>query len=183
MGGPGLAESRPMLRRATLLLLLLPGIALGQTPWDGHGAVSTQGTTGQANRADCASTTTLSTWNLVTTVTPVVANGDKWRLGTATTHQRVHHERRPPHRRLPGRHGHRGHAVHHQRAGQHHGHHGGRLHLHPGQRPGDQPLRLLPPGRLDDGRPLAAQGNFNFQLAIPPKPTISGVARVTPSWA
>ena len=57
MGGPALAESRPMLRRATLLLLLLPGFALGQTVGGTVTAsvTSTQGTPGQANRAECDS--------------------------------------------------------------------------------------------------------------------------------
>jgi len=87
MAGPGLAQSRPMLRRATLLLVLLPGFALGQTT---SGTVTAQVTTttqssGQANRAECASTTSLSTWVISSSVTPVVANLDRWRLSTANT--------------------------------------------------------------------------------------------------
>jgi MYXO-CTERM domain-containing protein len=81
MGGPGLAESPPMLRRATLLLCLLPGAALAQTTAGTCSAlVTTQSATGVANRTDCASTSTNSTWTLTSGVTPVVANGDRWRL-------------------------------------------------------------------------------------------------------
>jgi uncharacterized protein (TIGR03382 family) len=76
-----------MLRRATLLLVLLPGFALGQTT---SGTVTAQVTTttqssGQANRAECASTTALATWVITSSLTPVVANGDRWRLATAST--------------------------------------------------------------------------------------------------
>lgn len=177
MGGPGLAESRPMLRRATLLTLLLPGIALGQTTLGTVTAlVSTQGSSGQANRADCASTTTLSTWNLVTTITPVVANGDKWRLGAATTTNGC-----TTSGGLPA-------GVYQDvtatgatqsitsvpvntmatTAG-----------ISSCTQAIDQEINLCVyylPGGSTSGWQLAAQGNFNFQMAIPPKPTISGVA-------
>ncbi len=84
MAGPSLAESRPMLRKATLLLILLPGLALGQTTAGTVTAlVTTQSVRGQANRADCASSTTLSTWTLVTSLT--IAAGDKWRVATVAT--------------------------------------------------------------------------------------------------
>jgi hypothetical protein len=70
-----------MLRRASLLLLLLPGFALGQT-----GAVTafatSQGVIGQANRADCGSATTTATW-AITTVGLTLTTGDKWRLSTS----------------------------------------------------------------------------------------------------
>lgn len=87
MGGPGLAESRSMLRRASLLLLLLPGFALGQTGTLGPvtALVTTQGTSGQANRAECASTTGTATWNLDATTSGVtLTGGDKWRLSTSS---------------------------------------------------------------------------------------------------
>jgi uncharacterized protein (TIGR03382 family) len=84
MGGPALAESAPMLRRATLLLLLLPGFALGQTIGGTVTAlVSTQGVTGQANRVECASSTSTATWNIVATGV-TISTGDKWRLATAS---------------------------------------------------------------------------------------------------
>lgn len=69
------------------LLFLLPALALGQTTATGTvtALVTTQSVTGQANRAECASTSSLSTWNLVTTISPVIANGDRWRLGTVAT--------------------------------------------------------------------------------------------------
>jgi uncharacterized protein (TIGR03382 family) len=85
MGGPALAESPPMLRRATLLLLLLPGFALGQTiAGTVRATVSSQGVAGQANRAECESTTSTSTWNIVSTGVTISA-GDKWRLATASS--------------------------------------------------------------------------------------------------
>jgi len=87
MGGPGLAESPPMLRRVTLLLCLVPGAALAQTTTPGAttAAVASAATAplppaGLANRSNCADSTALSTWNIGTTITPVVANGDRWRL-------------------------------------------------------------------------------------------------------
>jgi uncharacterized protein (TIGR03382 family) len=84
MGGPALAESPPMLRRATLLLLLLPGFALGQTVGGTVTAsVATQGSSGQANRAECKSTTSTATWNIVATGV-TISTGDKWRLATAS---------------------------------------------------------------------------------------------------
>ena len=177
MGGPGLAESRPMLRRATLVLLLLPGIALGQTA---TGTVTAQVTTttqaaGQANRVECASTTSLATWNLVTTISPVVANGDKWRLGTATTTNGCTTSGGLP-------------------AG---------VYQDVTATGATQSITSVPvntmattagvstctqandvginlcvyylPGGSTTGWQLAAQGNFNFQLAIPPKPSITGV--------
>jgi MYXO-CTERM domain-containing protein len=72
-----------MLRRATLLVCLLPGIALGQTTLAGTvtATVTTQGTSNQANRAECASTTSNATWNIAATSLTITA-GDKWRLAT-----------------------------------------------------------------------------------------------------
>lgn len=84
MAGPGLAESRSMLRRAMLLLLLLPGTALGQvTGGTVTALVTTQGTSGLANRADCASTTTTATWNVIATGTQQSAS-DRWRIATGS---------------------------------------------------------------------------------------------------
>jgi MYXO-CTERM domain-containing protein len=75
-----------MLRRATLLLCLLPGAALAQTTTPGttSALVTTQGVSGLANRADCTSTTSTSTWSIASSVTPVILNGDRYRLGAAT---------------------------------------------------------------------------------------------------
>ena len=75
-----------MLRRATLLLCLLPGAALAQTTTPGatSALVTTQGSSGVANQAECGSTTSLSTWRIASSVTPVTVNGDKYRLGAAT---------------------------------------------------------------------------------------------------
>ena len=177
MGGPGLAESRSMLRRATLLTLLLPGIALGQTSLGTVTAlVSTQGTSGQANRAECASTTSLSTWNLVTTISPVVANGDKWRLGAASTTNGC-----TTSGGLPSGIGQDVTATGSTQsvtnvpvssiastAG-----------VSTCTAANDQAINLCVyylPGGLTTGWQLAAQGTFNFQLAIPPKPTITGVS-------
>jgi MYXO-CTERM domain-containing protein len=72
-----------MLRRATLLVCLLPGIALGQITAGGTvtAMVTTQGTTGRANRVECASTTSTATWNIAATGI-TVSTGDKWRLAT-----------------------------------------------------------------------------------------------------
>jgi len=86
MAGPALAESPPMLRRATLLLLLLPGFALGQTTIAGTvtASVTTQGVAGQANRVECDSATSTATWNIVATGV-TVSTGDKWRLATASS--------------------------------------------------------------------------------------------------
>jgi uncharacterized protein (TIGR03382 family) len=84
MSGPTLAQSAPMLRRATLLLLLLPGFALGQTVGGTVTAtVSTRGIAGQANRAECRSTTSTANWNIAATGV-TIATGDKWRLATAS---------------------------------------------------------------------------------------------------
>jgi len=84
MAGPGLAESRPMLRRASLLLLLLPGFALGQTQTGTVTAFATsQGVIGQANRADCASTTSTATWAIATSGI-TLTSGDRWRLSTSS---------------------------------------------------------------------------------------------------
>ncbi len=166
-----------MLRRATLVLLLLPGIALGQTA---TGTVTAQVTTttqsaGQANRAECASTTSLATWNLVTTITPVVANGDKWRLGTATTTNGC-----TTSGGLPT-------GVYQDvtatgatqsitsvpvntmatTAG-----------VSTCTQANDVAINLCVyylPGGSTTGWQLAAQGEFNFQLAIPPRPSITGV--------
>ena len=170
-----------MLRRATLVLLLLPGIALGQTA---TGTVTAQVTTstpaqaaGQANRAECASTTSLATWNLVTSITPVVANGDRWRLGTATTTNGC-----TTSGGLPA-------GVHQDviataatqsitsvpvntmatTAG-----------VSTCTQANDAAINLCVyylPGGSTTSWQLAAQGNFNFQLAIPPRPTITGVTR------
>jgi uncharacterized protein (TIGR03382 family) len=75
-----------MVRRATLLLLLLPGAALAQTTAGTTTAlVSTQGTAGVASRAECADTSAVATWRISSSVTPVTANGDKYRLGTVAT--------------------------------------------------------------------------------------------------
>lgn len=85
MGGPALAQSAPMLRRATLLLLLLPGFALGQTIGGTVTAsVTTPATATQGNRADCASTESKATWNIAATGV-TIATGDKWRLATASS--------------------------------------------------------------------------------------------------
>jgi uncharacterized protein (TIGR03382 family) len=75
-----------MLRRVTLLLCLLPGAALAQTtlPNATTALVTTQGISGLANQAECISTTSTSTWSIVSSVTPVLVNGDKYRLGAAT---------------------------------------------------------------------------------------------------
>ena len=72
-----------MLRRATLLLCLLPGIALGQTILAGTvtASVTTQGIASQANRTECASATSTATWNIAATGITISA-GDKWRLAT-----------------------------------------------------------------------------------------------------
>ena len=76
-----------MLRRATLLLLLLPGIGLAQTSTGTVTAtVTTQGTPGLANRTECASDTSVATWNIVTQGI-TTATGDKWRLSTAASGQ------------------------------------------------------------------------------------------------
>ena len=177
MAGPCLAESRPMLRRATLVLLLLPGIALAQTTL---GTVTAQVTSttqgaGQANRDECASTTSLSTWNMVTTITPVVANGDRWRLGTVGTTSGC-----TTSGGLPT-------GVHQDvvatgstqsitavpvstmatTAG-----------VSSCTQANDVDINLCVyylPGGSTTGWQLAAQGTFTFQLAIPPVPTITGV--------
>jgi uncharacterized protein (TIGR03382 family) len=166
-----------MLRRATLLLLLLlPGFALGQTS---TGTVTANITTstqavGQANRAECASTTSLSTWNLVTTLTPVLANGDTWRLVTAASGSACLTTGNLPTGVLQD-------VV---------------------ATAASQSITAVPvnamattagvttctqaidvavnlcvyylPGGLTTNWQLAAQGTFTFQLAIPPKPTITG---------
>jgi uncharacterized protein (TIGR03382 family) len=164
-----------MLRRATLFLLLLPGIALGQTTVGTATAlVTTQGVTGQANRTECASNTSTATWNLVTTITPVVANGDKWRLGTVATSTGCTTSGGLP----------TGVFQDVTATGS------------------TQSIPLVPvstmatqagistctqsldvginlcvyylPGGSSTNWQLAAQGDFNFQLAIPPKPVITG---------
>jgi hypothetical protein len=179
MGGPALAESPPMHRRATLLLLLLPGFALAQTSTGTVTARVTTSTqtqaTGQANRVECASTTSLSTWNLVTTITPVLANGDTWRLVTAASGTACLTTGNLP----------TGVTQDVTATG------------------ASQSIISIPvnamattagvatctqandvavnlcvyylPGGLTTNWQLAAQGNFNFQLAIPPRPTITGV--------
>jgi len=75
-----------MLRRATLLLCLLPGAALAQTGTTGTttALVSTQSIADLANRVDCATSATTSIWTISSSVTPVVANGDKWRLAAVS---------------------------------------------------------------------------------------------------
>ena len=177
MGGPGLAESRPMLRRATLLLLLLPGIGLAQTS---TGTVTAQVTTssqaaGQANRAECGSTTSLATWKLVTTITPVVANGDKWRLGTATTTNGCTTSGGLPagvyqdvtatgaNQSIP--------SVPINTMATTAG-------VSTCTQANDVDINLCVyylPGGLTTNWQLAALGTFTFQMAIPPKPSITGV--------
>jgi MYXO-CTERM domain-containing protein len=75
-----------MLRRATLLLCLLPGVALAQSTTAGTttALVTTQSRVDLANRVDCASTTTTSTWTIASNITPVVTAGDKWRLAAVS---------------------------------------------------------------------------------------------------
>ncbi len=177
MAGPALAQSRPMRRRAAVLLLLIPGLALGQTT---TGSVTAQVTTttqsvGQASRAECASTTSLATWNLVSSITPVVANGDKWRLGTVSTTTGC-----TTSGGLPT-------GVYQDVAAT------GATQSIPSvpvntmattagisscTQANDQAINLCVyylPGGSVTGWQLAAQGDFNFQLAIPPKPVITGV--------
>lgn len=91
MGGPALAQSAPMLRRALLLSLLVPGFALGQNAITGTvtatvtvRATAGQTTATQANRADCASATSEATW-LITATGGTIAAGDRWRLATASS--------------------------------------------------------------------------------------------------
>jgi uncharacterized protein (TIGR03382 family) len=87
MGGPGLAESPSMLRRATLLLCLLPGAALAQTtvtPGTTVATVTSQTLPDLANQADCANASLTSTWAISANVTPVVTAGDKWRLAAVS---------------------------------------------------------------------------------------------------
>jgi uncharacterized protein (TIGR03382 family) len=87
MGGPGLAESTTMLRRATLLLCLLPGAALAQTtvtPGTTVVTVASQNVADLANQADCANASLTSTWAISSNVTPIVTAGDKWRLAAVS---------------------------------------------------------------------------------------------------
>jgi hypothetical protein len=91
MGGPALAQSPPMLRRALLFSLLVPGFALGQNAITGTvtatvtvRATAGQSTATQANRADCASATSEATWVIAATGGTIAA-GDKWRLATASS--------------------------------------------------------------------------------------------------
>ena len=75
-----------MLRRATLLLCLLPAAVLAQTTVPGAttALVTTQGISGVGNQAECGSTTSISNWTIASSVTPVIVNGDRYRLGAAT---------------------------------------------------------------------------------------------------
>ena len=177
MGGPGLAESRPMLRRALLLLLLLPALASAQTTAGTATAlVTTQGSSGQANRAECASTTSVATWSFVASITPVVANGDRWRLSTANANSGCTTSGTIPTgigadvlatgatqsvTNVPVN-------TMATTAG-----------VSTCTQANDVSTSLcvyyLPAGSVT-GWQLAAQGTFNFQMAIPPKPVISGSA-------
>jgi uncharacterized protein (TIGR03382 family) len=166
-----------MLRRATLLLCLLPGAALAQTTTPGttSATVTTQGIADLANQAECLSTTSTATWTIASSVTPVVANGDKYRLGAATQSAGCTSSGTIP-------------AGISQDL------------LATGARQivtgvfvsamastasvgsctqaNDVPIALcvyyLPAGSTTSWQ-LVSQGTFTFQLAVPPKPTINGV--------
>ena len=91
MAGPALAQSAPMLRRALLLSLLVPGFALGQNAITGTvtatvtvRATAGQPTATQANRADCASATSEATW-IIAATGGTISTGDRWRLATASS--------------------------------------------------------------------------------------------------
>ena len=164
-----------MLKRATLLLLLLPGFALGQTSTGTVTAlVTTQGTRGQASRAECASTSSVSTWGISSSITPVVANGDKWRLATVATATGCSTSGGIPTgvyqdvtatgstqsvTSVPV-------ATMATNAS-----------VSSCTQANDVQINLcvyyLPGGSTTNWQ-LAAQGTFNFQMAIPPKPVISG---------
>lgn len=165
-----------MLRRALPLLLLLPGLASAQTT---AGVATAQVTTttqgaGQANRAECASTTSLATWSFVASITPVVANGDRWRLSTANANTGCTTSGTIPTgigadvlatgatqsvTNVPVN-------TMATTAG-----------VSTCTQANDVSVSLcvyyLPAGSVT-GWQLAAQGTFNFQMAIPPKPVISG---------
>ncbi len=74
-----------MLRRATLLLLILPGAALAQTTSGSVTALVGSRTTGVASRSDCLDPNVTATWNVASGVTPVTANGDRYRVATVAT--------------------------------------------------------------------------------------------------
>jgi uncharacterized protein (TIGR03382 family) len=175
-GGPSLAESPPMLRRATLLLCFLPGIGLGQTTLAGTvtATVTTQGTSNLANRVECASTTSNATWNIAATSLTITA-GDKWRLATQVQAGNTGCATTPPAGVLD---------VIATGANQ-------VVPLVPVRTMGtaapvgdclgasDVPVWLcayyLPGGSTVNAQVIQGSTAFNFQLAIPPKPVISGV--------
>lgn len=167
-----------MLRRALPLLLLLPGLASAQIT---AGTATAQVTTttqavGQANRAECASTTSAASWSFVASITPVVANGDRWRLSTANANSGCTTSGTIP----TGI----GSDV---------------LATGATQTVTNVPVNTMAttagittctqasdvsaslcvyylPGGSVTGWQLAAQGTFNFQMAIPPKPVINSSA-------
>ena len=165
-----------MLRRATLLLCLLPGIALGQTTLAGTvtASVTTQGIAGQANRAECASTTSTATWNIAATSLTITA-GDRWRLSTQVQAGNTGCATTPPAGVLD---------VIATGANQ-------IVPLVPVRTMGtaapvgdclgasDVPVWLcayyLPGGSTVNAQVLQGGTPFSFQLAIPPRPVISGV--------
>ena len=176
MGGPGLAESPPMLRRVTLLLCLVPGIALGQATLAGTvtAIVATQGTSGHANRAECGSIASTSTWNISGTGV-TIAIGDRWRLATLIQGGNTGCSATPPAgvqdvvatgatQSIP--------LVPVQTMGT-------AAPVGSCTQASDVPVWLcayyLPLGSTTNAQ--VVQGTFTFQLAIPPRPVIS---RVTP---
>jgi MYXO-CTERM domain-containing protein len=165
-----------MLRRVTLLLGLLPGIALGQTTLAGTvtATVNTQGIAGQANRVECASNTSNATWNIAATSITITA-GDKWRLATLVQAGNTGCATTPPAGVQD---------VTATGATQ-------SIPLVPVRTMGtaapvgdclgasDVPVWLcayyLPGGSTVNAQVLQGSTAFNFQLAIPPKPVISSV--------
>jgi MYXO-CTERM domain-containing protein len=174
---PALQNRPPMLRRATLLLCLLPGAALAQvtTPGSTSALVTTQGVSGLANQAECASTTSTSNWTISSSVSPVIANGDRYRLGAATQSTGCATSGTVP----------AGISQDVTATGSTQAVNGvfvsaiaATASVGSCTQANDVPIVLcvyyLPGGSTANWQ-LASQGTFVFQLAIPPKPTIGGV--------
>jgi len=166
-----------MLRRATLLLCLLPAAALAQTTAPGvtTALVTTQGIAGLANRAECTSTTSISNWTIASSVTPVIVNGDRYRLGAATQTTGCTTSGTIP----------AGISQDVLATGSTQAVNGvfvsaiaTTASVGSCSQANDVPIAIcvyyLPGGSITNWQ-LVSQGTFVFQLAIPPKPTISSV--------
>lgn len=161
-------------RRIAILLLLAPEVALGQGAVTA--LVSTQTTAGIANRTDCASTTTSVTWNWTASGITTINSGDLYRLAaynsacsTTTVPTAGSSNTVAPDLAATGLSQSTNSVFVSSMASA-----GGVTNC---SGPNDMSIYLCVYYVPASGTPsLVSTGNFNFQLAIPPEPTINSVS-------